>query len=105
MPAAAPYLSTMTRTRGTTWVAASLALLLVLAQAIVLQHQSEHPVGGIDVDCPICLTGNVLDHAGDTAGVQPAPAGGTTLPVSPLAALVPTSTLLRPTARGPPHRL
>lgn len=105
MPAAAPSPSTVTRARRPTWVAVSLALLLVLAQAVALQHQSEHPVGGIDVDCPICLTGNALDHAGGTAGVQPAPAGGTTLPVSPPAALVPTPTLLRPTARGPPHRL
>ena len=102
MPAAAPYPSTMTRTRRTTWVAVSLALLLILAQAVVLEHQSGHPVGGIDVDCPICLTGNALDHAGGTAGVQPAPAGGATLPMSPLAARVPRPTLLRATARGPP---
>jgi hypothetical protein len=83
----------------------TLAFLLILAQAVVLQHQSEHPISGFDVDCPVCLTGNALDHPEGAAGMQPAPAGGPALPAALLVTLLITPTLPHPTARGPPHRL
>lgn len=105
MPAAARYPATVTLTRRPAWVAGTLALLLVVAQALLAQHQSEHPIGGFDADCPVCLSGNALDHADGTASAQPASERGLALPAAPPAVSVPTATPPRPTARGPPHRL
>lgn len=104
MPAAR-YATTVTFTRRSAWVAAALALLLVVAQALLLQHQAEHPIGGFDTDCPVCLSGNALDHTDGTASLHPASAGGPPPPAAPPAVSVPTATLPRPTARGPPSRL
>jgi hypothetical protein len=47
--------------RGRLWLA--MAVLLVLAQALLLHHQVEHLGSDSGVQCLICISGGALDHA------------------------------------------
>ena len=47
--------------RGRLWLA--MALLLVLAQALLLHHQVEHVGTNAGVQCLVCISGGALDHA------------------------------------------
>lgn len=47
--------------RGRLWLA--MAVLLVLAQALLLHHQVEHVGSDAGVQCLVCISGGALDHA------------------------------------------
>ena len=47
--------------RGRLWLA--MAVLLVLAQALLLHHQVEHVGTDAGVECQVCVGGSSLDHA------------------------------------------
>lgn len=97
--------ATVTRTHRPAWAAVAFALLLVLAQTLLLQHQSEHPIDGAHADCAVCVSGNALDHAAGVAASPSTVAGEPGVAAPPPAVPTPTTAPIRPTARGPPHRL
>ena len=87
------------------WATAALALLVVLAQTLVLQHQSDHLGAGPDTLCTVCLSGSGLDHTVVTPALLPLAVGSPIIParaamISRRAALAP-----RTNARGPPAHL
>lgn len=80
----------------------AVALLLVLAQALLLQHQAEHLGTAAGSECPVCISGSALDHAAaEPVGTPPA-AAGFSLPSAPAYASPRTATSRRANARDPP---
>jgi hypothetical protein len=55
------------------WVAIVLAFFLVMAQALALVHQFDHPATGADSECPLCIGGHGLDQLAVPQATEPAP--------------------------------
>ena len=84
------------------WVGIALALLLVLAQAFLLQHQSDHLGTGVEGECPLCVGGHALDHAEAPSAAVPVAAGALTLPVRPITLPQRADATRQANARAPP---
>lgn len=80
-----------------------LAVVLALGQLLLAAHQVEHLAAGESGrDCPLCLSGNGLDHA-VVAAVSPALAAPAFHPVPHAVAVPgPTAPVRAYPARGPP---
>lgn len=55
------------------WIAIVLAFFLVMAQALALVHQFDHPATGADSECPLCIGGHGLDQLAVPQATEPAP--------------------------------
>jgi hypothetical protein len=101
----ARYHETSAQTRRPAWLGVALVLLLVLAQTLLLQHQAEHAGGTVDIDCPVCLAGNALDHTATASDVALSASAPVMLAVRIIFVAPPSSTPRRANARAPPSPL
>lgn len=86
--------------RGPWWLV--MAVLLVLAQALLLHHQVEHLGSGAGAQCLVCISGGSLDHA---ATASPGVTSAVTVfgPVTPIRYVGPRPAATRHAeARAPP---
>ena len=79
-----------------------LALFLVMAQALALVHQFDHPATGADSECPLCIGGHGLDQLAVPQATEPAPGVVTNSPSDPGALPERATTVCFARARDPP---
>jgi hypothetical protein len=83
------------------WGGALLAVILVVAQILLLQHRMEH-VDGSPAHCDVCVAGKALGNAATAAALTPPACGGTDVPAVFEARSAIRADALPPRARGPP---